>query len=59
VSISQHIYSFELFISSTQVLQKFCAFADEKLPKLKNKKYTGCKPQYVCSKNYKVIVKIF
>ena len=39
VSISQHIYSFELFISFMQALQRFCVFADEKLLKLKNKKY--------------------
>ena len=43
VSISQGIYSFELFISPMEVLIKFCVFADEKLPKLKNKKYADYK----------------
>jgi hypothetical protein len=32
-----------IFVNSSKAIQKFCLFADEKLPKLKNKKYSDCK----------------
>jgi hypothetical protein len=32
-----------IFVDSSKAVQKFCLFADEKLPKLKNKKYSDYK----------------
>ena len=32
-----------IFVNSSKAVQKFCLFADEKLPKLKNKKYSDYK----------------
>jgi hypothetical protein len=32
-----------IFVNSSKAVQKFCLFADEKLPKLKNKMYSDYK----------------